>query len=165
MRAMWLGLALVAQPAGAKVVESGPAGFTSEHRATLAMPPAEAWARLVAVGSWWDGAHSYSGAAANLTLEPRAGGCWCEALADGGSVEHMRVAMAMPGKLLRLTGGLGPLQERPVAAVLTFTLAAKATGTEIVATYRVGGAGLEALAAPVDGVLGHQVARLAMARP
>src|SRR3546814_9802807 len=31
-------------------------------------------------GRWWNGAHSYSGSAANLRLEPVAGGCFCEAL-------------------------------------------------------------------------------------
>src|SRR3546814_10432451 len=64
-------------------------------------------------GRWWNGAHSYSGSAANLRLEPVAGGCFCEALPgeEGrvGSVEHARVIHAAPDRQLRLSGALGPL--------------------------------------------------------
>ena len=72
---------------------------------------------------WWDPAHTWSGSARNLKLEPKAGGCFCEKLADGGSVQHGRVIFAQPGKLLRLEGALGPLQDMAVTGVLSFNLA------------------------------------------
>ena len=91
---------------------------------------------------------------------PRSGGCWCESWA-GGSVEHGRVLMAMPGKLLRVSGGFGPLQALPVAAVMTFTLTPTADGkaTNLSVRYRVAGP-VGALGPPVTAVLGQQVEAL-----
>ncbi len=57
------------------------------------------------------------GSAANLSLEARAGGCWCERLADGGSVEHLRVLLVSPGRMLRMRGALGPFQGLAVDGV------------------------------------------------
>ncbi len=51
-------------------------------------------------------------------------------------------------------------------SILTFTLTPKDGGTTLVVTYRVAGneaAGLQQLAGPVDGVIGEQVRRLAVA--
>ena len=42
------------------------------------------------VGRWWNPEHSYSGVAANFSIDARAGGCFCERLKDG-SVAHMTV--------------------------------------------------------------------------
>ena len=47
---------------------------------------------------WWDPSHTWSGSAKNLTFEPKAGGCFCEKLADGGSVQHGRVIYRPAGK-------------------------------------------------------------------
>ena len=60
--------------------------------------PAEAYAKFLRIGEWWSDAHSYSGAAANMTLDTARGGCWCESW-PGGFVEHMAVTTAMPGRL------------------------------------------------------------------
>ncbi|MFN3945909.1 MAG: ATPase [Allosphingosinicella sp.] len=153
--------AALAAPAGAEVVSAGPPGFVSENRVTVAAAPAAAYAALTRIGSWWDPAHTYSGDAANLSLDARAGGCFCEATpADGGGVAHMRVVQARPGALLRMEGGLGPLQGEAVSGILSWTLrAAPGGGTEIVQTYKVSGA--ESWAAPVDAVLNQQLTRLA----
>lgn len=62
------------------------------------------------VHAWWDAANSYSGDAANFYLEPRALGCFCEKLPGGGSIAHMQVVYVEPGAVLRMLGGLGPLQ-------------------------------------------------------
>ena len=65
---------------------------------------------------------------------------------------------------LRLNGGLGPMQFTGASGNLGITLQDKAGTTDLVLTYDVGGyakGGLaETLAAPVDTVLGEQVARL-----
>jgi hypothetical protein len=151
-------------PADAAVTASTPDGFTIEHRVVAPVPPAQAWARLVSLGKWWEGSHSYSGDAANLSIDPRAGGCWCERLPSGGSVEHARIIQAVPGRLLRASGGFGPLQSEPVAAILTVTLKPVAAGTEIAMRYAVAGplpGGVQAFAGPVDTVLTTQFDRLA----
>lgn len=160
-------IAAAAAPASAEVQSVDAAGFALENRATVPVPPAEAWAGLVAIDDWWNPAHSYSGDAANLILEPRAGGCFCERIPqDGGWVEHMRVVHVRPGQTLRLAGGLGPLQGEGVAGSLTWTLRPVPGGTEILQAYVVGGhvgGGAEAFAAPVDRVLAEQLSRLAAA--
>jgi uncharacterized protein YndB with AHSA1/START domain len=153
-----LGLAL-AVPAPAEVVALGDAGFTSRHRIVIAAPPAKVWAALVQPARWWQSDHTYSGDAANLSIDLRPGGCWCEKT-RGGGVEHMRVVHIAEGGTLLLVGGLGPLQAMPVTGVLTITLKPSATGTELTATYAVAGQELGTLAAPVDHVLAAQWPRL-----
>lgn len=165
-RALGLALLLCAgAPAAAAITGSGPDGFTVVHERTVAAAPAAAWAMLVAPAQWWNGAHSYSGNAANLTLDLRAGGCWCERWA-GGSAEHGRVILVAPERTLRLYAALGPLQQLPTVATLSWTLAAAGQGTKIVLTYRVLGRAsdnIAAMAAPVDAVLAEQADRLAAA--
>jgi len=156
-------LAAAALPARAGVSEVTPAGFLVSLREEVPASPQQAWDALVQVNRWWNGQHSYSGDASNLSLEPRAGGCWCERW-PGGSVEHGRVLYALPGKGLRIEGAFGPLQAMAVNAVLTFKLEPAGDKTAIVATYRVRGspdAGLDKMAGPVDAVIGEQVKRLA----
>ncbi|MBB4840962.1 uncharacterized protein YndB with AHSA1/START domain [Sphingomonas kyeonggiensis] len=157
-------LALVAaSPAAAEVTASTETSFTVTEKVTVAAPAAKVWATLVAPSLWWNKDHTWSGSAANLSLDPRPGGCWCEKLPKGGGVEHMRVVYAAPGEMLRLTGGLGPLQAMPASAVMTVTLTPGADGksTAVTFEYAVAGApGLGRIAAPVDGVLAAQVAGL-----
>lgn len=156
------GLALGALPARADLSQVSAAGFTSSFRAEVKASPDQLWALIVEPARWWNDAHSWSGKAANFTLEPRAGGCWCERWEAGGrshTVEHARVLMAQPTSVLRLQGGLGPLQDLPVQAVLTFRIAVQEGRTVLALTYRVGGPaelGLDKLAAAVDGVLAQQ---------
>lgn len=155
---------LIVSPAKAEVAKASPQGFESKHVVTIAAPPERVWATLIVPSRWWSKDHTYSGDAANLSLRPRAGGCWCETLKDGGSVEHMRIAYAQPGKALRAIGGLGPLQAEGVQGAMTFTLAPDGAGaTKLTVSYVVGGyirAGADVIAAPVDMVLAQQLARL-----
>lgn len=118
------------------------------------------------IGSWWDKDHTFSGNAANLSLDARPGGCFCERLPGGGGVHHLTVLYAEPGKLLRLSGGLGPLQDLAVSGVTSWRLTESGGKTTVEVTYKISGyvpgtAGVGALAAPVDAVLTAQVRRLA----
>ena len=159
-----IGLALLSAPAAAEVISSGPNGFALRSSATVAASPADTYAQLTRVGEWWNGAHSYSGDAANMTLEARAGGCFCERVPEGnGSIEHGRVVYAQPDQALRLSGALGPLQQEGVSGALTWTLKAVPQGTEITQTYVVGGYfthGAQPLAPLVDTVMTEQFDRL-----
>lgn len=152
-------LALAAGPATAEVVAT-PDGFTVTHTRTVKAAPAAAWGTLVAWGSWWNDAHSWSGKGANITLDARAAGCLCERWL-GSEVAHGHVLMAMPGKRLLLDAPLGPLQALPVATRLGFTLKPAGAGTTIILEMRVAGTGANGLGGPVDGVLGEAADRLA----
>lgn len=115
------------------------------------------------IGRWWDSAHTFSRVAANLSLELRAGGCFCERLKDGGSVQHMQVVYAAPGAGLRLHGALGPLQVEGVDGTLNWTLKPAEGGTSVTQSHVVGGyigSGMEQWAPRVDRVLDEQLQRL-----
>jgi len=155
---------LLASPLAAEVVESDAGGFVSRHEHTLSATAADAYAALVEVERWWDASHSYSLKAENFSLEARAGGCFCERLEDGGAVEHMRVVFVQPQRMIRMRGGLGPLQSHAVTGSLTWSIAPADEGSTLTVEYNVGGwvtGGLAAWAGPVDGVIGGQAARLA----
>lgn len=157
-------LTLLANSLAAELKENNNTGFISMHQLRLSASPKQAYRALTRdVQHWWDAEHTYSGRAKNLRLQAKAGGCFCELLADGGSVEHMRVIFAQPGKRLRLSGGLGPLQGLAVAGVMDFTFTPLGDETVLSYSYRVSGAnfaGLEALAKPVDLVQLGQLQRL-----
>jgi uncharacterized protein YndB with AHSA1/START domain len=156
--------AAAASPAMAEVKSATPAGFAVEAKVVVPASPAQAYAALARIGAWWDSAHTYSGDAANMTLDPKVGGCFCETIPKGkGAIEHGRIIYAHPGELLRLQGGLGPLQAEAALGVLTWTLKPVQGGTEITQTYVVGGymrSGGETLAPLVDQVLARQLDRL-----
>ena len=159
-----LALLLLLATAG-EVVDGSSAGFTSRNIVRVHAPAETAYRALAEnVGRWWDPDHTYTGDSKNLSLDPTAGGCLCETLPDGGSVEHMRVVYVEPGKTLRLRGGLGPLQSMAVTGAMTFGFEASGNVTQITLTYTVGGyypSGLDQLAEAVDGVLRGQLERLA----
>ncbi|MBB3989615.1 hypothetical protein [Croceicoccus naphthovorans] len=157
-------------PAKAEMQKIGESGFVSRHTATVAATPDAAWAALIEPSGWWNGAHTFSGEPDNLTLDPRALGCFCEMLPVGegrsspGSVRHMQVLFADPGTALRLSGALGPLQSEPVGAVLTVTLKQEDAGTRILFEYVVGGTmrySVDQIGPAVDRVVGEQLASLA----
>lgn len=167
MAAAWA-LAL-ANSVGAEVTVRSNSGFVSRNEVVVPVEPQEAWQALVRPGAWWDSEHTYSADAANMTLLPGPGGCFCETVppqgdAAEGQVEHMRVLNAQPARLLRLSGGLGPLQSEAATGVLTVQLEPAESGTRIIWEYVVGGfmrMKLDELAPVVDQVLALQLARLA----
>ena len=135
----------VAGLAHAEIKQAAADGFFLAYSAPLETTTAAAYADLVQVQKWWNGEHTFSGKAANLSLKPEAGGCFCERW-TGGSVEHGRVIMALPGKLLRLDTALGPLQEFALKGVLSFWLREDDYGkARIELEYRVNGASASGL--------------------
>src|ERR1700681_1128530 len=108
--------------AAAEVVTVAANGFEIRETAHTAAASDKVYAALLLPAHWWSSDHTFSGSAANLVLDARAGGCWCETLPDGGSVEHLRVVYVSPGKTLRLRGALGPLQSLAVAGVMTWSV-------------------------------------------
>ncbi len=148
---------------------SAPQGSATDRHIELkyafktAAAPSRVYTAITGPARWWDSSHTYSGNASNLSLDARAGGCWCEQLADGGSVQHMTVLTAMPERMLRLSGGLGPLQAGAVNAVMTWTIKHDGAGSEVTLSYLVDGyypGGLDKVRDDVDTVLGLQLERL-----
>lgn len=156
------------QTAAAEVKSSSPAGFVVQIELPVAAAPVDVYTRLFEIGRWWSDAHTYSGKASNLTLKNEPGGCFCESLGGapgGGFVRHAVLEYSDKGKLVRLSGGLGPLQELGAQGVLSFHFRpAEKAGTRLVVRYVVGGyptdeKGLAAMAGPVDSVLKEQLER------
>lgn len=158
-----LALALLAGPASAAVVDASPGAMEVSNSLAIAAAPAKVWAAVIQPSLWWDSAHTWSGSAANLKLEPRAGGCLCETLPGGGSVLHQTVIFVDPGKTLRLRGPLGPMQSMAVDGPLTWSLKAEGAGVVLTQTYAVSGyvrGGADKLAPIVDQVMAAQLGRL-----
>jgi hypothetical protein len=167
MRASWLAASAVVLSFGAAradVVDANPTGFQVRETAEIAAPASQVWAAMGQIGRWWDPKHTWSGAAGNLRLDLSAGGCLCEALANGtGAARHMAVIFAIPGKTAILDGTLGPLMFSGASGHLVWSLTEANGKTTLTQDYYVGGyfkGGLDKLAPPVDGVLGEQLSRL-----
>lgn len=154
------GSGLLAPAASAEVLGVGANGFEVRETVHVAVSADKAFAALLQPARWWSSQHTFSGNAANLSLEARAGGCWCETLPDGGSVEHLRVVYLSPGKVLRLRGALGPFQGLAVDGVMTWTVKSSADGSDISVSYAIGGfakEGFETLSKAADHVLAEQI--------
>ena len=166
-RRLYLALVL-ALPVCADVVDSAAQGFTVKNQAFIKVAPDKVYRVAISqVDHWWDSAHTFSGSVSNLTIEDRANGCFREKLPNDGGVRHMTVIFADPGKILRMSGGLGPLQSLAVAATITWTFSKTDSktndGSRVEWVYTVGGyvpGGLQSLAEPVDNMLKQPMARL-----
>ena len=162
--------AATASPAFAEVKSASETGFNIFHIATVDATPEEIWKRLLAPKDYWNKAHSWSGSSAGFYIDAQANGCFCELFqepdANGklktvGSVEHMRVIFAQPGKVLRMQGALGPLQSEAVIGTLTVAIDPNkyGVGTKVSFSYVVGGYmryKVSEIAPAVDKVLGEQ---------
>jgi uncharacterized protein YndB with AHSA1/START domain len=161
-------------PAAAEVVDKSADHFVTRDSVTVKAAPKVAWLALIEPAVWWDDSHTWSGTAANLSIVPQGGGCFCERLPEkdatadtglAGSAQHMTVLMAEPMKVLRMRGALGPLQSEPVDGVLTVTLqGAAGGGTKLVWEYVVGGHmryPVDKISASVDEVMSQQLGHLA----
>jgi len=147
----------------AEVKQATDAGYTIEQTYEANVSADKVWETLVKPSKWWNSSHTWSGKADNLSLDLKPGGGWDETLPDGGFVRHMSVIFCQPKKTLRLSGGLGPMQEYPINGVLTVTLAEESGKTTVKVVYRTSGSfpgGLGKLAPVVDGVLREQFSNL-----
>jgi uncharacterized protein YndB with AHSA1/START domain len=164
--------ASLAAPAAAEVTNVHPSGFVVRHETVIAADTKQVWLALISPDKWWRSEHTWSGDSANLSLTPRAGGCFCERIPEvdepdrftlEGSAEHMRIIQAYPERALRMRGGLGPLQSEPVNGVLTITISATPDGTRVVWEYNVAGFmryEIPVISRAVDGVIGLQAGAL-----
>lgn len=157
---MAVAVAALAGSSQAEVTDHSAAGFEVTEKVTISAPPKKVWETVMRPDHWWSSDHTFSGAAKNLYFDPT--GCFCERL-KVGAVRHMTIVFNDGSTTLRLYGGLGPLQTTGATGHLGFSLKPAPAGAELTVTYDVGGyakGGLENFAAPVDKVLGEQVARL-----
>jgi hypothetical protein len=163
-----------ATPAAAEIKSQGDTGFVSGHSGEVLAKPEEVWKRLIAPKDWWSPEHSWSRSTAGFYIDAQAGGCFCELIQDKGSdgtlktrgsVEHMRVIFADPGKVLRMQGALGPLQSEAMLGTLTVAMEPlkDGAGTRLSFSYVVGGYmryKVADIAPAVDKVLAEQFQRL-----
>ena len=150
-------------PGYGDVKKSAADGFSIVISMETTADAASAYQALVRdFSKWWDAAHSYSGKSENLSLDLERR-CMFEQLANGGFVRHMEITYAEPGKALRMTGGLGPLQDMGVHGALQFTFVPDEDSTNVVLTYNVSGSSINSLdkiAPAVHRVLKDQLSRL-----
>lgn len=166
MRGLIILSALLAAPAAAEVKSASANGFSLEHRIAVPVAPDRLFANVGQVSRWWNPEHSYSGKVENLSMDLRAGGCFCEKL-PGGGIEHLRVTYVDPGKRVVLTGALGPLLYEAVSGVMDIQVKPSGTGSELTMSYKASGfasGGADKLAPLVDRVIGEQFQRLAALR-
>jgi hypothetical protein len=160
-----LALFACAASARASIVDSTAAGFHVQTVVWVEAEPRVAYDRAVrGVARWWDRGHTYSGVARNLSIDARPGGCFCEKIPPAGAIEHLSVVYVQRGQVIRMLGGLGPLQELGASGALTWQFERIEGRTRITWSYRVAGysaQGLDRLAPIVDEVLGLQAARQA----
>lgn len=161
--AILLAAAAIAASSRAETSQVSATGFVSSFREEVQATPADTWTAITRLPQWWTDSHTWSGKAANMSLDLAAGGCWCERWGAGDSVMHGHVVLVQPGRMIRLNANLGPLQDLAVSGVLTLATAAQDGKTVLRLTYRVSGneaAGLDRLAPIVDRVMGEQFRRL-----
>jgi len=157
-------LLMVSGGAVAEVSDSAENGFTTAHEVLVNAPRARVWqAAVERIGQWWSDDHTVNGDAGRMAIESVPQGCFCEMFENGGGIVHMTVTFVNPGVMLRMTGGLGPLGLMGVNGNMIWEFFDESEGTRVRFTYAVGGyrpGGLDAVALPVDYVIGEALARL-----
>ncbi|MDH4046930.1 MAG: ATPase [Gammaproteobacteria bacterium] len=148
----------------AEVADADINGFTVRHTINIAAVREDVYRAAVHdVGKWWSDDHTMSGVAANMSIDARPLGCFCETLGDGAGVVHMTVTFVNPLVMIKLTGGLGPLGLMGVDGNMTWEFDDGEAGTDVTLNYAVGGymdGGLNSIASSVDAVLVEQMSRL-----
>lgn len=158
-------VALLPAAAPAEVLSSSATHFTLRHEAASTLSPERLWERLIRPSSWWHPDHTYSGDAANLSLDVQAGGLWREDW-DGRSVTHGQVLYADPGRILRLEAPFGPLQGLGAYTIWTIRIEPGDDGSVVVFDEVATGpptADLATVANAVDYVKNEAIRRLVAA--
>ena len=157
------GMLLFTATAQAAVADSSPGGFTIKIVVNAQGAPADVYRKFVHdIGNWWEPIHTYSHDAHNLSIDDKPMGCWCEKLPDGGGVQHMETIFAMPGKLIRFSGAIGPMQAMAAVGSMSVEFKPVEGGTAVELTYALGGyspQGFDKIAPIIDMVLTTQITR------
>lgn len=158
-------LGVIAAPASAEITARSETGFTLSFERIVPASPEAILEAVAQPARWWSSAHTYSGDAANISVDLRPGGCWCEAL-PGGGVKHAEAVLVWPGQsMVRFNAPFGPLQGIGADSVLTMSWAPVEgqTTRRLRWTFVVSGPGSGAMADPVHTVMDEQFGRLAAA--
>jgi hypothetical protein len=144
----------------AEVKHVTPHGFIIENKVQTQQSLDKAWLALTQhVNQWWPSDHTWWGNSQFLSISAVAGGCFCEI--DGErQAQHMQITFVEPKKLLRMSGGLGPLQGMGMHGALDWAFSTEEDKTIITLSYQVGGinqGGFEELAPIVDKVQRQQL--------
>jgi hypothetical protein len=160
-----LGLCLISadsDSALAQVQSVGPNGFeirVAKSTSKSALDCDRAF--IEEFGKWWSSDHTWSGKAENLAIDQKQG-VLIERLPAGGFCRHLTLEHYQPGKLILLTGGLGPLKEMGLNGTMSVRFAEKEGQTSIEVKYLVHGYspnGFKELSAAVHQVLEMQIGR------
>jgi len=153
-------LCLFSHSALSEVISSNTIGFQINIKRTVNVNSKQAYAQFLKIGEWWNADHTYFGQSKNLSIQAKAGGCFCEK-SNGREVLHMTVSFVDPGNEIRMVGGLGPLQMMGINGGMSWKfIAINENQTDIIHHYQVSGYskdGLEFLAPIVDKVQSLQV--------
>ncbi|CAN7316671.1 ATPase [Brevundimonas sp. LjRoot202] len=156
-------LSALAGSASAEVSSRSDDGFSLTYERGVAASDEAILAAIAGPAAWWSDAHTYSGSAANISVDLRPGGCWCEAL-PGGGVKHAEAVLVWPEqRMVRFDAPFGPLQSIGADAILTMSWAdvEGQPGRALKWTFVVNGPGAGAMADAIDGVMSEQFGRLA----
>lgn len=147
----------------AEVSEVSEQHFIISIKTTLMAPKEQAYQQFLQIGDWWQDSHTWFGDASAMTIEPKAGGCFCERNGDKQAL-HMTIAHVNPGISVQMIGGLGPLQSLAVNGHMLWNFESTEDGnTTLTLTYRVTGfvnQKTKDWSKAVNGVLQQQVESL-----
>lgn len=152
---------LLSTSSNAELLFTSETGFIVENTFETGVSKERAWRALIDdVGKWWPADHTWWGDASKLSINEFAGGCFCEK-SGNNSAEHMRISYVDQYKVMRMTGGLGPLQGMGMYGALEWTFTSSESGkTKVSMKYSVNGInpdGFEQLAPIVDKVQAMQL--------
>lgn len=162
IRALVLGiagaLALAATTAQAEVVERSANRFVLRYAVPVDATAHDIRMALVDLPVWWDSAHTYSGDAANLSLDLSPGGCWCERLANGSDFDHARTVLVDEDGA-RFAAPFGPLRGHTERADLAVSWPLVSGYRQLTWDFVIEGEGIGAMADGVDAVMAAGFAR------
>ncbi|MCW8092106.1 SRPBCC domain-containing protein [Alteromonas sp. ASW11-130] len=153
-----LALSLFAAYVNAKVLHVDNTGFIIQNEIETPHSSKKVWYALINdVDEWWPKDHSWW--KGTFTISSSAGGCFCEKKGKQ-QAQHMQITFVDPMKMLRMAGGLGPLQGMGVYGALNWKFEKTESGTKVTLSYYAQGYrpdGFEDLAPIVAKVQNQQL--------